>query len=110
MAIRKIIATSAVLLTLTNSVYAMGPGKGGPCGGPPPGPPNVEQLTKQLDLSAVQAESLKQLFEAQKDRHREQGRERRKMHDQMHEAIANILTPSQLEDFMAMNRSGCRKQ
>ncbi|TVO78437.1 hypothetical protein [Sedimenticola selenatireducens] len=111
MVIRKTIVATIAAITLTSSVYAMGPGKDGPCGGgPPPAPPNIEQLTNKLDLTEEQAASLKQLFDSQKERHREKGKERRKAHDQMHEKIASILTPSQMEAFIAMKPAGCRKQ
>lgn len=112
MNIKHKLIVSIAALTIASSAYAMRPG-GGPCGGPPPGPPQVqpkiEHLQEVLDLTDDQANSMKQLFEEQKAKHKNLRKQHRELREQMHEGFSKILTPTQLEDMKDMKRRGCKK-
>jgi Spy/CpxP family protein refolding chaperone len=85
-----------------------GPGRGGP-----PVPPisgrMLERIGSRLDLSDDQSERLSALFDARRERFRSIGREmRREMRarfvaeqETLRAAIAEILTPAQMERFDA---------
>lgn len=85
-----------------------GPGRGGP-----PVPPisgrMMERMASRLDLSDEQQERLSALFDARRERYRTIGREmRREMRarfaaeqETLRAAIAEILTPEQMELFDA---------
>lgn len=85
-----------------------GPGRGGP-----PVPPisgrMLERIGSRLDLSAEQSERLSALFEARRERFRNIGREMRRQmrarfvaeQETLRAAIAEILTPAQMELFDA---------
>ncbi len=96
------IAVAAILAT--GSVYAMGPGWGG---NGPKGPPPIEQLQDRLDLSDTQVQELTALFEAQREKRRTLRKERRVQREQMQQQLAEILSPTQLEDMMAIR--GCER-
>ena len=86
----------------------VGPGRGGP-----PVPPisgrMLERIGSRLDLSDEQSERLSALFDARRERFRTLGREmRREMRarfvaeqETLRAAIAEILTPAQMERFDA---------
>lgn len=85
-----------------------GPGRGGPAV-PPIGGRMLERIGSRLDLSADQRERLSALFDARRERYRALGREmRREMRarfaaeqETLRAAIAEILTPAQLDLFDA---------
>ena len=85
-----------------------GPGRGGPAV-PPIGGRMLERIGSRLDLSDDQRARLSALFDARRERYRALGREmRREMRarfaaeqETLRAAIAEILTPAQLDLFDA---------
>ena len=85
-----------------------GPGRGGPTV-PPIGGRMLERIGSRLDLSDDQRARLSALFDARRERYRALGREmRREMRarfaaeqETLRAAIAEILTPAQLDLFDA---------